>query len=170
MQDEEEDYVYTDNDDDCPDESESHFNIPDAGYNILEYDEVNRIMDSYLTEMSELFRVSMDAAQALLQQYKWYSTVRSHSHDPQLTIWNRNKERLVDVFYSDPEGTLAAAHTSRRLGAPPDVPTMECQICSTVAPPSEFFGLGCDHFFCRYDEDPSALIVFLLVPPAAPSH
>ena len=65
--------MYTDKDDDCQDESESHFNIPDAGYKILEYEEVSRIMDSYLTEMSELFGVSMDAAQALLQQYKWYS-------------------------------------------------------------------------------------------------
>lgn len=62
----------------------------------------------------------------------------------------RNKERLVDAYYSDPEATLAKANVGKQFGELPEVASLKCRICDTVDAPSEFFALSCRHYFCRY--------------------
>jgi hypothetical protein len=135
----------------CLDDRDVHFNIPDAGYKILEYNDVTHMMDSYLSEMSQLLGLSTDVAQAVLQYYKWYAAKHVHQTRQVLNICCRNKERLVDAYYTDPEATLAKANIGRQHGVLTDVHTLNCRICGSVGAPSEFFGLSCNHFFCRFE-------------------
>ena len=106
------------------------FDIPDAGYKIVDYKEIYPMMESLIMEISSLLDVDRDITQLLLQKFKW------------------NKERLVNGYYSDPEAVLVSAGVTPNasdLKIPPS--TNKCRICFEEN--SSLIALQCGHGFCQ---------------------
>lgn len=141
MSDDEEEYDYLSQDDEEDFYSEHEvevkenvkattFDIPDAGYKIVDYKEIYPMMESLITEISSLLDVDRDVTQLLLQKFKW------------------NKERLVNGYYSDPEAVLVSAGVTPNasdLKIPPSA--NKCRICFEENP--SLIALQCGHGFCE---------------------
>ena len=65
--------------------------MPDGKFIITEYQEIVSLMDNVIKEVSTLLEIDADAAQILLQCFRW------------------DKERLVDAFFSNPEKVMSDA-------------------------------------------------------------
>ena len=68
-----------------------YFKVPDGKFIITEYQEIVSLMDNVIKEVSTLLEIDSDAAQILLQCFRW------------------DKERLVDAFFSNPEKVMSDA-------------------------------------------------------------
>jgi ariadne-1 len=123
-----------------PHENKSLFHVPDDGYKVLLYKDIQPMMESYTQEISQLFSIESDIANILLRKYKW------------------NKEKLIDSYYANTEQILADAGVSPSPSSSSSSSTssasstslpIRCRICGDLSPSDECYGLHCGHQFCR---------------------
>lgn len=139
-----ESYIYSSNDDedDYHDDSKSiyssekllPFHIPDHDYKILPYRDIQPMLDSYTTDIANLFSIHYDIASILLRNYKW------------------NKERLIDVYYSDTQHLLEKVGVYPLILSPTFLSStisIRCRICGDLFQINECFYLNCGHQFCK---------------------
>ena len=105
----------------------------EAGVRIADYTEIESIMASLISEVSNLLNLPEDVSRILLCHFKW------------------NKERLVDNYYADPDQLLVEVGARAK---PEDVVVVPegmftCPICADEAPSNEMLGLSCNHLACK---------------------
>lgn len=111
------------------------FHIPDGDYKILLYQEIQPLMESHTRDLSYLLSIDYDIANILLRKYKW------------------NKEKLIDVYYSDTEKVMNEAGVSccQRSSSPTSSSTpTRCRICGDLFGKDDCFSLPCHHSFCKF--------------------
>jgi ariadne-1 len=134
-EDEEEEYVYSDEGEgtDTKDEEPGRtFVVPDGAFKVITYKEVEPLMAALVREVSDLLAINQEVSQILLRQFKW------------------NKERLLEVYYNNPDKVMVDAgldlFSSNPQGADAAI---VCRICGDEVGPNDAFGLGCGHNFCK---------------------
>ena len=133
--DEEDGYAYSDDEQDSKMEqecSEPQFQIPDASYKIVDYQEILPMMQHMTQEVSSLLGISEDMSLILLHQFRW------------------NKERLVEDFFSDSDKALEKAGLVADMNGGNSEPRREnfCRICLSECEPENLYSLSCNHKFC----------------------
>ncbi|CAM9608643.1 unnamed protein product [Heterosigma akashiwo] len=148
---ENEDYTYSYSDNEMEDAGNqksgrtSDLFVPgrDEDIRIIDTKELRALMDEVVGEISGVMALPPSAATALLRFFSW------------------NKEKLFDKYYSDPEsvtskvGDLSAAARMGQSsgpgggGAGGGAASLLCRICCDEIDGATAFALGCAHFFCR---------------------
>ena len=68
------------------------FKLPDGGFKMIEYKDVDEMLDSLIVEVSSLLDLSYDAVMVLLlSKFRW------------------DKEKLIDGYYADPHKVISDA-------------------------------------------------------------
>ena len=130
------DYAYSDDEQDSKMEeacSEPRYQIPDSSYKIVDYQEILPMMQHMAQEASSLLGISDDMSLVLLHQFRW------------------NKERLVEIFFSDSDKALEKAGlvvTDLSSGNCEACKENFCRICLSQCQPSSLYSLACNHKFC----------------------
>lgn len=115
---------------------------------MLDSSELLPVMKRRLREVTEVLSIPESAASVLMREYKWV------------------KERLFEIFYTDPDGLLDKYGVRCRCEAPPAAALLtgrmtrnrlaklkvprECAICFMDGlDPEEMYSMPCGHSFCR---------------------
>ena len=95
-------------------------------------------MDASMSEITEMLNVPREAASCMMREFKW------------------NKERLIDSYMNDSEGTLTKSGVLARVEGPKikegadSVDETFCGICcDNDYEPSEMYCMPCNHKFCK---------------------
>lgn len=130
--------------------------VPDGSYVLKEYTEIYPLMEALELDVSSLLNIDKDAAEILLQNFKW------------------SRERLVDAFFVNSETILKDAgidlyshdvihqrimtfdisqvdeiKSDTSTVAQTSVAGLECGICYSEFTHKTGFAMGCNHWFCH---------------------
>ena len=136
------DYDYSDNINE-DEEDKSHYSGKSEKYSTLTvsegccqiagYLDVEAAMNGLVQDVSTLLEVSLDLSRLLLQHFSW------------------DKERLVEMYYSDSEKVLTDAGLKNFSSEQTwdDGSSKICRICCDEYNTLEMYAIGCNHCFCK---------------------
>lgn len=106
----------------------------EVDFKVFNPDEIQSHQDKQVEEVSSILGQEPQATAILLRHFRW------------------NKERLIDKYMEDTEGTLESAGLGLGTGAKPPqvekVPGFVCDICCDDDEDMDTFAMKCGHRFC----------------------